>query len=190
MDPMDLGLFVDEVGPYAIAPLHPVHPGSGGEMALRLRVSDEQVLDFEVTLSGLPAAPGAWDEAIEALLDELETRAGRLGTSLEEISATPMSALGNDAATVKLIAGYVDDGSTNDLESMLSRPGEELSAEGIDLVDSLVAKMGLAQIVPPPLEIDPAEAMSLGSQTVANDANPLGFNAVRAMSAQSGVCRT
>jgi hypothetical protein len=189
LEPTNLLLFADDGGLYTIFPLHPENPGIGGDVTLRLTTGGEQAREFDITVSGLPAAPGAWDRAIDAMIDGLGTRAGQLGTNLEEIARTPMSDLGDDAAIIKLIAGYVDDGSTNDLESLLVRPGEELSAEHVDLVDSIIEKTGLAQMIPTPLDLDIVEAMG-GAQTVSAYGAPTQVNAMRASYVRGGSCRT
>jgi len=191
IDPVDMLLFVDDGGLHTIFPLHPEHPGSGGDVTLRLSSGGEQASEFDLEIIGLPAAPGAWDRIIESMVHDLESRADLLGTSLSELAEAPMSDVSDDAAIVKLIAGYVDDGTVNDLESLLVRPGEELSAEEIGLVDSIVAKIGLAQMIPPPLDLVSVEALGSSAQTVsAHDDGAPRVTAMRAAHSWGGSCRT
>lgn len=189
-DPLNMLLFIDDGGLYTIFPLHPERPGSGGDATLRLSAGGEQVSEHNLQITGLPPAPGAWDWTIDEMLAGLEIRAGQLGTSLQELSHTAMSDLSDDAAVTKLVASYIDDGSTNDLESLLVRPGSEFSREEVDLVDSIIAKIGMSQLVLPPLDIEPVEAMASSAQTVFKRSSGTSVNAVHAVFAKAASCRT
>ncbi len=188
LEPMDMLLFLDDAGLYTIFPLHPENPGSGGDIVLRLSAGEQNFKDFDVEIRGLPAAPGAWGRAVDAMIEGLESRADQLGTSLEEIAHTAMTDLDNRAAIIKLVAGYVDDGSTNDLESLLVRPGEEFSADEVDLIDSIVEKIGLEQLVLPSSDMDNPQAFAPYAETVTAPTGDQDFNAVRAVFAQSNSC--
>lgn len=189
LDPMDMVLFADDQGLYTIFPLHPENPGNGGEIVLRLALSNGDSQEFDVTVSGLPEAPGAWDRTIAAMLDVFADRAAELGTSLSELATSSMDDLGHEAAVLKMVAGLTDDGSTNDLESLLVRPGEELSTEASSLVDSIIAKIGVDQFLPSPLDAVHVEALGSSSLGVSLQIAPTHFNAERAVLAQTGSCR-
>lgn len=189
-EPMDLLLFVDDGGLYTIFPLHPEHPGSGGDVTLRLSTGEEQASEFDITVTGLPAAPGAWDRAVDTIVQELELRAGQLGTSLAVLADTPVDDLGGDEAVLKLIATYVDNGTASDLESLLVRPGEELPADGVNLVDSIVAKIDPLQLIPAPMDPQFLEAVASGSQEASNGVASRPVTAVRAAYARAGSCQT
>ena len=189
LDPMDSLLFADDIGVFAIAPLHPVSPGDGGPMTLRLSDGSNGTRDFDIELTGLPPAPGAWDDATDAILGELEARATQLGTSLAELSNAAMDDVGPDEAVVKFVAGFMDDGTTSDIGSLPVQPGEEFSAEQAALLDSVVAKLSLGQMNLPPLEVATADAFAPGAATVALRGTNSKVTAIRAGLAQSTSCR-
>jgi hypothetical protein len=186
---MDMLLFIDDQGLYTIFPLHPENPGNGGEIVLRLGSDNGDSREFDVIVSGLPEAPGAWNNTIEAMLEQFGDRAAQLGTSLSELAASSIDDLGHEAAVLKLVAGLTDDGSTNDLESLLVRPGAELSTDAVSLVDSIIAKIGMDQFLPTPLDVVHVEAMGESSLGALLWNEPTHFNAERAVLAQSGSCR-
>lgn len=134
---VELFVFADEVGLFALLPLHPATPGQGGPVTLEMTLGDEQA-SFDIELDALPAAPGAFDGFVETMRTELERRATQLGSSLDELSTAPMTGLDDDLATIKLVAGFVDDGTDHDLESTLDRLG--LTPEQVALADAIVAK--------------------------------------------------
>ena len=134
---VELFVFADEAGLFALLPLHPATPGQGGQVTLEMTLGDEQA-SFDIELDALPAAPGAFDGFVETMRTELERRATQLGSSLDELSTTSMTGLDDDLATIKLVAGFVDDGTDHDLESTLDRLG--LTPEQVALADAIVAK--------------------------------------------------
>ncbi|MCZ7532787.1 MAG: hypothetical protein M5U23_05195 [Acidimicrobiia bacterium] len=188
MDPIETVLFADDVSVFAIAPFHPVTPGSGGPLRIQLSAGAGELREFDVVLAGIPAAPGAWDEAIATMLSEFESRADQLGTSLSQLSDSEMSDLGDDAAVLKFLTGFIDDGTDGDIGSLPTRPGEELSAEQVALLDALVAKLGLGRMNLPPLDIDPATAMQANAGTSTRELASRA-TAIRAGFAQARNCR-
>jgi len=74
VEPSDMLLYVDGEGLYSIFPLHPQHPGSGGEATLRLSAGEGQTREFDVTVSGLPEAHGAWNRAPTGTVDPIFAR--------------------------------------------------------------------------------------------------------------------
>ncbi len=189
LDPMDMLLFIDDQGLYTIFPLHPENPGNGGEIVLRLGSGNGDSRAFDVTVSGLPKSPGAWDSAIDSMLEQFGDRAAQLGTSLPELATSSIDDLGYEAAVLKLVAGLTDDGSTNDLESLLVSSGSKLSTDAVQLVDSIVAKIGWDQVFPEPLDDVHVDAMGLSAVGASLRATPAHFNGERAVLAQSGSCR-
>lgn len=134
---VELFVFADEVGLFALLPLHPATPGRGGQVTLEMTLGDDQV-SFDIELDALPAAPGAFDEFVETMRADLEDRATRLGSSLAELSTAEMVGLDDDLARIKLVAGFVDDGTVHDLESTMDRLG--LSPEQVALADAIVGR--------------------------------------------------
>ena len=188
LDPMDMSLFVDDQGLFTIFPLHPENPGEGGDIVLRLSLPGDESREFELSVAGLPPAPGAWDIAVDALTDSLETGAGELGTSLSDVAAVSFEEVDPQVAVVKLVAGYVDDGSANDLESLLDRPEAGFTADEIDLAERITSKIGLDQLVLPRMDLTTFQALAPGVQTVANSGSTRRVNAERAVFAQSASC--
>jgi hypothetical protein len=188
LDPMDMLLFVDDQGLYTIFPLHPESPGEGGDIVLRLSLPGNERKEFEVSVAGLPPAPGAWDTAVDALTESLEARAGGLGTSLSEVAGVSCVVVDPQVAVVKLVAGYVDDGSANDLESLLDRPEAGFTAEEIDLTERITSKIGLEQLVLAPMDLTTLQALASDAQTVSDSRNTRRVNAERAVFAQSASC--
>ena len=75
-DPESLVIYLDDEGLYTSLPLHPVTPGHGGAVELQLVDGDSTSVLLPLQLTGLPAAPGAWDATIDAMTTELRPAPG------------------------------------------------------------------------------------------------------------------
>jgi len=150
-----LTLYLDDEGLYTSIGMHPAAPGVGGPVELQFVNGTGHSSAIPLDLTGLPPAPGAWDTTVETIVAELEARADAAGTSLDELAATPPDELDPELRIIKLVAGYVDDGTENDLESLLVAPGSELDDDEIALVDAIVDKIGPLALVPGGLTVGP-----------------------------------
>jgi hypothetical protein len=140
-EPVSLSLYLDDEGLYTPAPLHPLTPGSGGVVELQLMNGDARSSLMPLELTGLPAEPGAWQATISRMKAELDSRATQAGSSLDELASTSFGEVGDDLAALKILQGYIDDGTDNDLESLLAKPDSGLTDDDRALIDSVVGKI-------------------------------------------------
>ena len=155
VDPVDLILFLDDEGLYTSIGMYPADPGVGGPVELQFVNGDGRSAAIPLELTGVPPAPGAWDTAVDTMVAELAARANAAGTSLDELAATSPEQLDPDMRIIKLVAGYIDDGTENDLESLLVAPGNELDEDEVALVDAIVNKIGPLALVPGGVTVGP-----------------------------------
>jgi hypothetical protein len=185
-EPVQFPLYLDDEGLYTTIGLHPVTPGNGGLIELQFVEGDERGPGMPIELVGLPAAPGAWDRAVELMTAELEARAVAGGSSLDQLQAADFADLDAELVIVKLVAGFVDDGSDEDLESLPTRAGFELDDDMAALLDAVIAKID-------PLSIIPGERLTgpvgfAGRPTAPSLAVGRPVTTGRAVPAQAGGC--
>lgn len=156
LGPLPLTVYADDDGLYTSIGVHPVTPGQGGLVELQFVAGDERSEPLAIELTPLPPSPGAFDLAVETIVAELAARAAAAGTDLDELAATEPDQLDPDLRILKLVAGYVDDGTEHDLESLLVAPDSDLTEDGIAMVDAIIGKLGPLALVPGGLTVGPA----------------------------------
>ena len=134
---------------HVVAPLHPEDPLAGGVVTVSFidgPSGDPIGRPFELDLEPIPPAVGAWDALVAHLTAELDSRARRLGSSVDELAATSFDDVAPHLLALKVVQGYLDDGSDHDLESLAD--DAELSADDRALLDALVARLDPAVLNP------------------------------------------
>jgi len=154
--PIPLVIYADDDGLYTSIGVHPATPGQGGPVELQFVAGDERSEPIAIELTPLPPAPGAFDRAVETVVAELAARAAAAGTDLDALAAAEPDQLDPDLRILKLVAGYVDDGTEHDLESLLVAPDSDLTEDGIALVDAIVGKIDPLALVPGGVSVGPA----------------------------------
>lgn len=148
---------VDDGRAYVLAPLHPADPLSGGDLSLRVVHGTTTGPALTLAVGGLPPAPGAYAEAVEAMADALESRASAFGLELSELRAAGFGDLRPQAVPLKAAQTWFDEGVA----------GGEVDPGSQDLLDRIAGAIdfealfedGLADLPPLPGEpTSPAEA--------------------------------
>lgn len=124
--------------PYSVVPLHPGSPGDGGQVVLQMTHGDDDA-ELPLSLTGLPAAPGAWDQAIAGFRDALDRRARAAGSSFDQVMASDPDQLDGELLLVWIVGSYVDDGTDEDLESLLAT--SDLDEDQRALLDAVIAQI-------------------------------------------------
>ena len=138
----DIGvpLFIDGNVPYFMAPMSPSNPRGGGGIELFLQKGDERGPTLQLDLAPMPDAPGAWASFVTEFTAAVDRDARQLGSSFELLQATEFDEIEPALIALKLAQAYVDDGSSNDLESFPDFP--ELTDDDRAMLDSLTALIG------------------------------------------------
>lgn len=140
----------DDAGFHIYAPLNPNDPGSDGQIELQVTDGTQVGPPLALTLTGLPAAPGAGAEFAAKTRAEIETEALAAGMTFEELQSTPIEDVTEELFPIKVMQLLVDDGTEHDLISLMSADESVLSEEELRLTDSMVAKMQLRPAAPAP----------------------------------------
>ena len=139
---------IDDGRAYVLAPLHPTDPVAGGDLVLRLMDGTTTGPALALAVGGLPPAPGAYGEAVEAMAAALESRASAVGFELDELRSVGFGDLPPEAVPVKAAQTWFDqeagrDALEGDAKDLLDRV-----AGAIDL--RALFEDGLAELPPVP----------------------------------------
>jgi hypothetical protein len=130
-----VAVLMDDAGPYFLAPMHPDTPFDGGELSFSLSVNGERSPTLDLTVPGLPKSPGAWNEFLDRFQGAIAASAEDVGTTYDELAATAATEVSADLFALKLAQLFLDDGTENDLESLLN--SDRFSERDRDLIDAL-----------------------------------------------------
>lgn len=167
-EPDSMQLYFDEEGLHTAIGVHPITPTEGGPVGLQFVENDEHGPLIELDLAPLPSAPGAFDATIAEMVAELEARAEAAGSTLTDLAATDdLDSLDPELAIVKFVAGLVDDGTTNDLESITNDPDDPFTDDEMAKLDAIVGSLDLLAMLP-------ADSTG-GPEGFATDAQPQGL---------------
>lgn len=142
-----LPILADDGEPYILAPLHPSDPSGGGTVELVFEHSGERSAHLALEVSPLPQAPGAWDEVVALLRAAIAERAEEGGLTFDQLQAAAFEDLAPEYQPLKLAQAYLDDGTENDLESLLTASANGLSDSDRAMIDALVARLDLASLI-------------------------------------------
>ncbi len=127
---------MDPSGPYVLAPVHPDDPVAGGVLSLRLTDGTRGGPALELTVDGLPAAPGAHVQVRQAMSAAVAERAAAVGFEPDELRATAFDGVPPGALPVKIAQTWFD----------RTPSADALDAETQDLLDRLVAAIDLQSL--------------------------------------------
>ncbi|MCK5407739.1 MAG: hypothetical protein KAJ37_09800, partial [Candidatus Krumholzibacteria bacterium] len=134
-------------GDFLIVPLNPVDPLSAGELTLQVTDGDNVTsneISFSVT--ALPAAPGAFSDAIAVMQRSLDGWLRIHGTTRDELRNTPVTSLPPEHLPLLVTHQLVDNpGNANSLRALADGdiPLFNVDAAGRDLLDRVVAAAGV-----------------------------------------------
>jgi len=134
-------------GDFLIVPLNPVDPLSAGELTLQVTDGDNVTsneISFSVT--ALPAAPGAFSDAIAVMQRSLDGWLRIHGTSRDELRNTPVTSLPAEHLPLLVTHQLVDNpGNANSLRALADGdiPLFTVDAAGRDLLDRVIAAAGV-----------------------------------------------
>jgi len=136
-----------EDGDFLIVPLNPADPLSAGELTLQVTDGDNVTsneISFSVT--DLPAAPGAFADAITVMQRSLDGWLRIHGTTRDELRNTPVTSLPAEHLPLLVTHQLVDNpGNANSLRALADGdiPLFTVDAAGRDLLDRVVAAAGV-----------------------------------------------
>ena len=142
---VSLPLYLEDGDLTTVVPPSPEAIGDDDTAAFRFVAGDSHSEVLTVPLVPLPAADGAFDAAVEALVTAIDDSARSLGSSVAELGATAIDDVAPELRSLRLVLGYVDDGTDGDLESLPD--ALDLSDADRARLDALVAGLGLADAI-------------------------------------------
>lgn len=159
-------------GSYATwVPLHPASPAGGGTLSMRVLATDlvSEPAAFEV--AGLDAAPGAFAAYTESLQVVLDLSFARLGTTREAVLTSDwQTELDAELYPYAVAQTVLDDPShARDLRALLGESADfdqllGTNARDLDLLDRLIARSGIVDLVHAQAEALRASAQGAGAE--------------------------
>jgi hypothetical protein len=152
-------LFVDDVGPYFLAPPDVSDPVGGGQIGILLTDGTSLSEPLPLTIVPLGEQPGGFDREIEALETSVDEDARLYGSSWDELLATPVEELPRELTGLKIVQSLIDDGAGGGAVGSYAT----LDPEAASILDALMVKIALT--APIDLEL-PEDAFPPGSAPV------------------------
>lgn len=143
-----LPLYLDDGGLTSVVPVFVEAAGEVADVEFRFVAGDSRSDVIAMPVAALPAAEGGFDAAVEALLAAVDTSAAASGSSVAELSETAIDEVAPELRPLRLVLGYVDDGTEHDLESLPDALG--LTADERERLDALVVGLGLLDSIGAP----------------------------------------
>lgn len=137
---VELPIVTDGDGAYFIAPLIDLAESEEAVISVELTDGVEVAPAIELTMTGLPAAPGAAAELLNQLRDDVDQLAEVLGVSGAEVAAPVSTEVSPELILITALELLIDDGTENDLTTVLGGDGDLSEAEQ-DRIDAVVAKL-------------------------------------------------
>ncbi len=138
---------IDDEGTFFWAPLHPVTPNQGGEVAVRVTQGTDQGPDLALSLDALPAAPGAYERMVTTLTAHVEQRATWAGTAFSGLQATTFEDVEPSLLPLKVAQSFVDSDEPNDMASLVANSNDFLSADERELLDRIFGYAPVYEII-------------------------------------------
>lgn len=139
---------LDEAGLFFLAPFHPVTPELGGTVTLRLRFGALQSAPFNLELSPLPDAPGAFAALVASLEAHIDAFAERRGSGFGEIAALSFEDTPSGLFPLKYAQSFVQsEQNPNSLAFIADGSSDFLSGQEQRLLDQIAGHVGLETLI-------------------------------------------
>lgn len=148
---VSLPLYLDDDGLTSVVPVFVEAAGEIADVEFRFVAADSRSGVIPMQVAALPAAAGGFDDAVEALLTAIDASAATSGSSVAELRETAIDEVAPELRPLRLVLGYVDDGTENDLESLPDALG--LTADERERLDALVVGLGLIDSIGAPSRV-------------------------------------
>lgn len=122
--------------------------GGAGDVEFQFVAADGRSDVIPMRIEPLAAADGAFDAAVAALVAAIDESAARFGSSVAELGDTAIDDVASELRPLRLVLGYVDDGTDDDLESLPDALG--LTAPERERLDAVVGGLGLIDAISSP----------------------------------------